>query len=164
MSHLTSGQRNALISNGLWLYANSAHIAYSLHRPFPLLSRDELAARFSKGETVAWDCAGFTVQTFHLVADVNDPSGQGYDGRGNTETILSTLTDHYTDPRKALPGALVIFGADLPLADQHVCMVMRAGENPTVLSHGQPGVRMLPLTEEAAAHEGNVLFCSPGSL
>ncbi len=159
---LTNTQRAALVANAQWLYSWSDEIGYDQARPFPLLDKAALIRAFSAGQTISWDCSGFIVQTYYLTG-ANDPSGYHYTGDGNTETMLAHLP-HYTNPINAHPGALVIFGADQPLADQHVCMVLEQGSNPMLVSHGGPGVKILTLNAEQAAHTGATCFLDVSSL
>jgi hypothetical protein len=71
------------------------------------------------------------------VCGVKSPTGSW--SIGNTETMLSRLK-HYTDAKAALPGALVVFNANRPLSEQHVCQVHQADKlhgNPVLFTHGE---------------------------
>lgn len=83
---------------------------------------------------------------------------------GYTGTDLDVLTPHYTDARKALVGAGVIFG---PGTGHHVAWVIEPDPkngNPLLASHGRPGFDYVHLNDEAEgqAAEGypGVTLCS----
>lgn len=79
---------------------------------------------------------------------------------GWTGSHLELLTQHYTDPRIALVGALVVFGPD---GGDHECVVYRPdakGGNPMLAGHGRPGFDTERLTVVAARHRAPVRFLS----
>jgi hypothetical protein len=160
---ITDTERDRVVAEAEWLRSHGNQIGYDQNRPFHLYGRTEIQGRFDVGEGISGDCFWYVCQCFYL-AGLKDPGGNSFNGLGNTETVLQTLRSQYTDPAAALPGALVVFGADLPLGDQHVCLVVEAGEDPILDSHGAPNVKRLTLSEEQSAHRGSTVFCSPAQL
>jgi hypothetical protein len=161
---LTNAQRNAIVSNCQWFSKNQSLIGYAQERPFPIYTKTELQSMFNAKEKVnVWDCSASTVEIFSL-SGVKDPTGFNYGGFGNTESMLEHLP-HYTKITNAHPGALVIFGADLPLAKQHVCIVTKQGANPTLFSHGSAfSCKFLSLSQEQSAHSGTTVFLDVSGL
>lgn len=114
---------------------------------------------------VQLDCSESVTLICH-VAGLHDPSGFGFDGSGNTETMYHHLK-HYTDPRQAFPGALVFLGIPGRLSTQHVCMVRRAGADPELFSHGGNGAyraHYVPFSVERRYHAGTPVFLSVAAL
>jgi hypothetical protein len=100
----------------------------------------------------------------HL-AGLRDPTGLGYVGDGNTGTFLSHLNVHYTDPTKALPGAIVVFNSDRPLDEQHAAMVHTRGRDPILFTHGTAAdPSLLRLSQLQPGFPGRTVFCGVSSL
>ncbi len=62
---------------------------------------------------------------------------------GYTGSHLQLFHDHYTDGKRARPGALVVMGLDYVATGKHEVIVDKAdpkGGDPWVWSHGAPGV------------------------
>src|SRR3954447_7886803 len=79
---------------------------------------------------------------------------------GWTGSHLELLTQHYTDARIALVGALVVFG---PGGGDHEAIVYHpdaAHGNPIIAGHGRPGFDVEPLLSAAARHRAPVRFLS----
>lgn len=79
---------------------------------------------------------------------------------GYTGSTLDRLPSHYTDPKIALVGAVVIFG---PGTGDHECLVYKpdpVNGNPLVAGHGRPGFDIGRLSAVAAGHRPPVRFCS----
>jgi len=79
---------------------------------------------------------------------------------GYTGSHLELLTSHYTDPRTADVGALVIFG---PGTGDHECIVYRPDHDhgdPVLAGHGRPGFDVAHLSEIRARHRPPVRFLS----
>lgn len=164
MATLTTVQRDALVYNASFLLSNGARLGYSQVRPLKFYTKSQLEAKFSAKQDVnEFDCSGSIMQLYFM-SGCKDPSGYHFDGDGNTVTMLAHLK-HYERAADAHAGALVVFGANLPLALQHVCMVWEQGADPIVWSHGQPGVELLKLSEETVAHpRAMVTFLDVSSL
>jgi hypothetical protein len=164
MAKLTQKQRNAVVSYCKVFNAHQSQIGYEQVRPFPIVAGPTLIELLDKSEDFNdWDCSGSTVEIFHC-AGLQDPTGFNFAGLGNTSTMLGHLK-HYTDPSRAQPGALVIFGADLGLGNQHVAIVVEAGKDPELFSHGSANkALLLPLSAEQSAHAGSTVFLDVSNL
>ena len=96
-----------------------------------------------------WDCSLTCQQATYMTGGIKDPSGFDYSGYGNTESWMGVMKS-YTNPFHAHDGAFVVFGADLPAAQQHGCIVIKEdlkGGNPTLMSMGSmPGPLSITLT------------------
>jgi hypothetical protein len=69
---------------------------------------------------------------------------------GYTGSHLQLLTQHYTNPKVALVGALVIFGGG---TGHHEAIVRHPDAklgNPVLSSHGHPGLDLITLHDEEA--------------
>ena len=89
-------------------------------------------------------------------AGLRDPNGLHYRECGYTGTLLGHLP-HYTNPKEAAVGALVVFG---PGSGDHVSMVHTPGADPLLQSHGRPGMDRLHLSQEKTWHRPPVTFLS----
>ena len=81
------------------------------------------------------DCSGEVTQQ-NWAANAPDPSGLGYRYVGFTGTLLSFAYKHghvFTDVARAKPGDPIVIG---PGSGWHVVMVIEAGHDPLVVSHG----------------------------
>lgn len=86
-----------------------------------------------------------------------------YSYPGFTGTFLALLP-HYTDPRAANIGAMVVFG---PGTGEHMATVRTPdpkGGNPLLASHGRPGFDLIRLRDEARFHSPPVTFLSIAAL
>jgi len=78
---------------------------------------------------------------------------------GWTGSHLATLP-HYSDPRAAFVGALVVFG---PGGGHHEAMVYTPDPkngNPMIVSHGRPGLDLIRLRDEAARQPPGITMLS----
>lgn len=97
-----------------------------------------------------WDCS----QTFYALLGAVFGGVKNQDGA--TGSMLTDFQPHYSDPRKAYPGAGVVLG---PGSGDHACMVRHRDAvhgDPTVFSHGGNGTfaaRFVPLSIEAQSHQ-----------
>lgn len=136
---MTPAERKTIQAIQAYLVAHRTKIGYRMLRPMVtahVATMAQLEALTAKGFEM--DCSESVTLVCH-VAGVTDPSGLGYDGYGNTETMLNHLGHHYTDAKLALPGALVVFNANLMLAEQHVAACHEKDPlhgNPVLFSHG----------------------------
>ena len=91
------------------------------------------------------DCSGF-VTVCYFLAGAPDPNGRGYDGEGWTATLLDRMTAIAQDDVQA--GDVVVFG-DYP--GRHAAIVLEAGDDPLLASHGQErGPLAIRVSDEAA--------------
>jgi Putative peptidoglycan binding domain len=93
------------------------------------------------------DCSSAITGIYRL-ANAPDPSGAGYDGPGTTGTFLAHCTP--IGRVRAKPGDIVVFG---PGTGEHAAIVMVAGADPLLFSHGQErGPLAVHFAAEHAAH------------
>jgi hypothetical protein len=159
----TAAQRHQLARVMDLLYAERARVHYRQVRPMQtrrLHSLHLLQQTLYDANGVTMDCSEAITLLCH-VAGLDDPNGFGYDGHGFTGTLLHHLP-HYSDPRKAGIGALVVFG---PGSGDHVCMVRRPGANPTLFSHGsERGPIYITLADEKKYQRPPTIFLSIAKL
>jgi hypothetical protein len=151
-----------------WLIGYNTLIGYDSNpavvRPMPGIGWTEqhLASLFFTGKTLTTDCSGMVCLVCKF-AGFGDPTGNGYDGQGNSNAMYEHL-QHYTDPRRTGVGAICVFGPD---GADHAAMVMdSAGSaNPLLFSHGSAdGPKAVWFTDEAAAHRSPAAFLNIGPL
>lgn len=145
------------------LVGHEPQVHYAQVRPMQTrhITEHELLATISHGITM--DCSE-SVTLLCRLAGIGDPNGKHFDGSGYTGTLLQHLP-HYTDPRKAKVGALVVFGPGRHHDGDHVCMVRRPGPNPLLFSHGQErGPFYISLSEEKKYHPEPTTFLSIANL
>ena len=152
---MNNTQRAAVVAKAELMIAQAAFIDYDMERPFPILTTSDLKA-LNATKKVAFDCSASVVNAFQG-SGAHDPSGFNYSGNGNTETMMTFLSNHYTDVVAAHPAALIVFNADGPLAQQHVCLVLAQGLNPWLMSHGSDaGPIKIRYSAELAVHPGRI--------
>src|SRR5437762_842516 len=143
----TAAQRQHLLSLADFLISRAGQVHYAQIRPMRTvhLHEQELDSLLAHGGAITMDCSE-AVTCLCKWAGLHDPNGLGYDGAGYTGTLLGHLP-HYTDPRQANVGALVVFG---PPPGDHVAMVLERGKaNPALFSHGsEAGPLRIPLAVE----------------
>lgn len=158
----TIAQRSHLHALMVLLLAHEPTVHYAQIRPMTTRYLTE------PGLYVALESVGVTMDCSEAVtllcrlAGLKDPNGLGYNGSGYTGTLLNHLP-HYSDPKGANIGALVVLG---PHTGDHVCMVMeRHATNPLLWSHGyEGGPRAVRLVHEAAVHRPPVTFLNISKL
>lgn len=159
----TTHQRVMLGKRMDLLVRNAPKIHYKERRPMAtrgIHNVVELLIALSRPEGLTMDCSE-TVTLLCKLAGLRDPNGQNYNGTGFTGTLLANLP-HYTNPRTAQVGALVVFG---PGRGEHVAMVREPGIDPILFSHGQEaGPLWVRLSIEKAAHDAPVTFLSIADL
>ena len=165
---ITHKQRQTLVDTFYWFHQHSNLWPYVESRPFPVRTRNEIEALISANREISgYDCSGSTIEGFYI-AGLKDPSGNNFNGLGNTSEMLIRLARAaYTNPARALPGALAVFNANLPLNRQHVAVVGDEGNgtiNPIMFTHGSAGFQRLRLEELQPGFSGKTLFLSPGQL
>lgn len=130
----TTAQRTEMrrLMNRLVTYRSRVH--YAQIRPMPTRSirRGHLLTALLRPGGITMDCSE-SVTLICRLAGLRDPNGLNYDGEGFTGTLLKYLK-HYSTPKDAQPGSLVVFGGG---NGEHVCMVYEHSEtNPKLFSHG----------------------------
>ena len=163
-------QRQILAALMDW-WVGDTRIHYKELRPMRtkrIIGIGELVAALDAPGGVAMDCSE-SVTLLLKLAGCGDPSGFGFNGAGDTQTMLDNQRlSHYTIPARADIGALLVLGPSGDLSEQHVCMVRRPGPNPLLFSHGGPDFNDPPhyvrLSDEAAAHKPPATFLNVASL
>lgn len=124
------------------------------------LERAQAIERLHDGKHLMFDCSG-SVTCAYKWCGLKDPNGLHYQHEGYTGTMLAHLP-HYSDPRDARVGALVVFG---PGTGEHVAMVLEPGPDPLLFSHGfSHGAGPIRLSVERGYHHRPVTFLSVASL
>lgn len=157
----TAAQRQHAHSLMLWLIAHEPQIHYQQRRPMTLTgyTEQQLADLFARHGTVHSDCSE-TVTALCKWAGLASPTGS-YNGYGNSSSMYANLLQ-YLDPSAAKVGAIVVFG---PQGADHAAMVMEAGHDPWLFSHGQEkGPLKVRFSAEKAAHRGPATFLSVAEL
>lgn len=158
----STAQRRHLKDLMAYLLKREPLIHYAQIRPMRTvhLTERQLRARLNGGGSITMDCSE-SVTLLCKLAGLHDPNGLGYDGQGFTGTMLAHLR-HYSDPEKALVGALCVFG---PAPGDHVAMVMERGEDPWLWSHGaEGGPRRVRYSVEKRVHRSPATFLSVAKL
>lgn len=128
------------------------------------LSEAEMRAKLKAGGEIMFDCSQSTAQILRwagcdaiwLRAKYTNGVPVVYTG-----TMLGHLT-HYTNPRAAGIGALVVYG---PATGDHVSMVYEPGADPLLWSHGfDGGPQLVRLSVQRSYHRAPVTFCSIAKL
>jgi hypothetical protein len=127
------------------------------------LTWEQAQHRLSSGGRLMFDCSG-CVTCIYRWAGLSDPNGLSYKHEGYTGTMLAHLP-HYTNPRHAEIGALVVFG---PATGEHVAMVLEpspAKGDPELFSHGARGLTgPILLHAEAKYHDPPVTLLNVSGL
>lgn len=138
--------RERIVAYALWGVANEPQIHYRQVRPI-----DNLDSPYTLPTWV--DCSGF-VTCAYKPAGASDPNGNDYNGDGFTGTLLAHL--EHIDRTELQAGDLIVFG---PGSGDHVVVVVQAGANPLLVSHGtEGGPAQLTLSQEASYHRQPVTF------
>ncbi len=116
------------------------------------LTWSQAQAHLKAGKRLMFDCSG-AATCIYKWAKLKDPNGLGYRHEGYTGTMLAHLP-HYTNPKRARRGALVIFG---PATGEHVAVVLdpdTVNGDPLLFSHGFRGATgPIRLHREARFHD-----------
>lgn len=158
----TDSQRKHLAASMHYLIAHQAQIHYAQIRPMRTahLHEQETHTLFQAGHSITMDCSE-SVTLLCRWAGLHDPNGFGYNGAGYTGTLLQHLP-HYTNPKAAYVGALVVFG---PYPGHHVCMVLEPGKDPLLFSHGsERGPYPIRLSTERRYQPSGLTFLSIAKL
>lgn len=115
--------RDAVVAVARWGIANEAQIHYEQRRPIDGIDESQKLPLHT-------DCSGF-VTLCHRWAGAPDPNGRKFDGQGYTGTILQACRQIALNVVQ--PGDLVVWGAP---PGHHVALVLEAGPDPLLVSHG----------------------------
>jgi len=116
--------RKRIVANAKWGIAHESQIHYSHLRPIDGIHR-------RRKLPLQTDCSGFSTLCYAW-AGADDPNGRGYSGQGYTGDLLHHMKAISRDAVQ--PGDLVVWG---PSPGEHVALVLEAGRDPLVCSHGQ---------------------------
>lgn len=125
------------------------------------LSRAGALEHLKLGGVLTFDCSGAIQCAYKWAGGLADPCGLHFKVEGFTGSMLAHLR-HYSDPRRARVGAIVIFG---PATGEHGAIVIGPGDDPLLFSHGLRGVTgPIRLSEERKFHSEPVTFLNVSSL
>ena len=149
-------KRTTLVEHAAFTIAHNASIGYPggsiPFRPMPWMEQSMagLARLFAEGNLWYPDCSAYVTWLFKW-SGMGDPTGNGFNGTGNSGAMWSHLK-HYYEPSHAKPGAIIVFG---DAGDIHACVVIESGSNPWLASHGSAaGPIRVRYSDECAAHAG----------
>ncbi|MGA8464195.1 MAG: hypothetical protein WB688_08525, partial [Trebonia sp.] len=98
--HATIAQvRQNMVANCRWAVTNHKHINYAEIRPYPLIPPRTLP--------FTTDCSGFAAMMARW-SGAADPTGNGFNGFGNTDTMLAQ--SHHITQAETQPGDFAVFG------------------------------------------------------
>ena len=135
--------REQIVKWALWGVKNSASIAYSQ-------GGNRLAALDTPGSLpLATDCSAFATLCYSWAQAAN-PNATGpfdRDAGGYTGTMLNHC--NHISPRTAKAGDLIVWTP--PASGQHVALIVSAGPNPWLVSHGDDsGPKKIRFVDEDA--------------
>lgn len=149
----TAAQRQKLCDLMDWAYSQRHRISYPPGDVRTTTVGHIVSVADFKADILAgraeWDCSQMGNALWGAIF------GGVKDQDGATGSMLRDYP-HYSDPRKAYPGAGVVLG---PGSGEHFCMVRHRDAthgDPTVFSHGGNGVyaaRFVPLSIEVQSHQ-----------
>jgi len=116
--------RKKIVANAQWGIAHEPQIHYEQSRPIDGIHR-------RRKLPLNTDCSGFATLCYAW-AGADDPNGLGYSGQGYTGTLLQHMKA--ISASAVQPGDLVVWG---PSPGHHVAIVLQAGSDPLLCSHGQ---------------------------
>jgi hypothetical protein len=144
--------RQNMVANCRWAVTNHKRISYAEIRPYPLIAPRTLP--------FTTDCSGFAAMMARW-SGAADPTGNGFNGFGNTDTMLGAST-HITQA-ETQPGDFAVFGLH---PSQHMVVLTQSaagGNGALCVSHGQQGDPVeVPLSEEIVAQPITFLRLMPG--
>ena len=151
--HATIAQvRQNMVANCRWAVTNHKHINYAEIRPYPLIAPRTLP--------FTTDCSGFAAMMARW-SGAADPTGNGFNGFGNTDTMLAQ--SHHITQAETQPGDFAVFGLH---PSQHMVVLTQSaagGNGALCVSHGQQGDPVeVPLSEEIVAQPITFLRLMPG--
>jgi hypothetical protein len=116
--------REQIVAVAKWGIQHESQIHYQQSRPIDGLHEAHKLPLYT-------DCSGFSTLCYAW-SGAPDPNGRSYSGQGYTGTLLQNMRKI---PRSAVqPGDLVVWG---PAPGHHVALVLEAGDDPLLCSHGQ---------------------------
>jgi hypothetical protein len=104
--------RGEIVSEMEWWVNHQSLTTYDEDRPIPL---EEIKQRKANRT----DCSGIIIGVFYSVGSPVDPSGNHFDGEGNTTSFIETC--HHITQATLQPGDIIEFGGTADLA--HAALV-----------------------------------------
>ena len=140
--------RTKIVEFARWGIANEAQIHYEQSRPVDGMGQLQKLP-------LNTDCSGFSTLCYKW-AGAPDPNGGNFAGTIFTGTMLTACR---RIPQAAVqPGDLVVFGTG---SGHHVCLVLEAGADPLLCSHGQEkGPVAIPFSQESKFQPAPVTWLS----
>lgn len=154
----TRAQRQHLHELMRYLLKKEPLVHYAQVRPMRTIhyTEQQVERLLDHGGSITMDCSE-AVTCLCKWAGLKDPNGMGYNGNGFTGTLLAHLR-HYTDPKAAQTGALVVYGTG---NGHHVSMVIEPGSDPLLWSHGrEAGPVTVRLSKQRQQQPAPVTFLS----
>ena len=152
LKHVSSTERamrTRIVNWALWGVKNSGRIGYTQDGTVRLS-----AMRTPGALPLATDCSGFATFCYSWAGAPNPNAAGDFDPRGPAYT--GSMLDHcHRIPKSAAqPGDLVVWTP--PSRGHHVCLVVKPGADPTLVSHGDPsGPKHLHFTAEDRSQRRN---------
>jgi hypothetical protein len=113
--------RTKIVAQGKWGVAHKAQIHYRQSRPIDGINRPHKLPLYT-------DCSGFVTLCYKW-AGAPDPNGNGYNGSGYTGTLEAHM--RHIPHSQLRPGDLLLWKG------KHVSLVIAAGRDPLLVSHGE---------------------------
>ncbi|MFZ5890749.1 MAG: peptidoglycan-binding protein [Myxococcota bacterium] len=117
----TATLRTKIVRHGKWGVAHKGQIHYRQSRPIDGINKPHKLPLYT-------DCSGFVTLCYKW-AGAPDPNGNGYDGSGYTGTLDAHM--RHIPHAKIHPGDLLLWKG------KHVSLVVAAGPDPLLVSHGE---------------------------
>ncbi len=138
---LTADQklRAKIVAEAKWGRAHENSIHYEQRRPIDGINRRHKQPLFT-------DCSGFVTLCYKW-AGAPDPNGRRYDGYGYTGTLKAHM--RHISKAQVKPGDLCLWEG------QHVALVIKAGADPLLISHGsERGPNVVRFSVQNRYHPG----------
>jgi len=136
--------RKRIVQWALWGCQNTAQIAYSQNGNVRLALLGKKAS-----VPLATDCSGFATLCYQWAGAPNPNAAGAYDARQPAFTGSMLAHCRKIPKSAAQPGDLVVWTP--PSQGQHVCLVVQAGADPVLVSHGDDsGPKKLRFSAEDA--------------
>lgn len=143
--------REQIVVEMRWALRHEGEIHYRQTRPFNVDAIRDHALPLTT------DCSGSATMLYRA-AGQPDPNGRGYDGTGFTGTLRAHVPERH-GVASCLPGDLIVYG---PGSGSHVVLVLEAGPDPLVWSHGQEAGPLTTRHSTQLQVHGSTFTCHNG--
>ena len=144
--------RQNMVSNCQWAVAHRSQFTYAEIRPYSVVP--------PRTAPVTLDCSSFAT-LMAMWSGAADPSGNGFNGHGNTDTMLAH--SQHIPRAETQPGDFAVFGLN---PSQHVVVLIQSaagGNGALCVSHGRQGDPVqVALSGEIVAQPITFLRLMPG--